>query len=349
MIYFDVTKSSGARHRSGLTRVSARIREELGARAVAVVWRGGWRDAASDVLVHPGQTDWVLTPELFSEAERPGFWEFLNQRGCRSAAIFHDAIPLKFPQTTWPQSVARHPEYMKMLSRFERVFAVSGASRRELVEFWRWQGAEVRAEVDTLALGADFLRGAVDPSPREAGSPDTVPLLLSVGIIEPRKNQMLLADVAEALVREGVSFQLEIVGRVNPRFGIPIEGRLRRLAGRHPCIRLNTTADDALVARLWRRARASVFPTLSEGCGLPLIESLWMGVPCVCSDLPVLRENGGAGGCEFIATDDRVAWTAGLRRVLTDDNYADQLRQAAIARVVPTWRQAADQLCSRLT
>ena len=33
MIYFDVTKASGAAHRSGLTRVSARLLEELGTAA----------------------------------------------------------------------------------------------------------------------------------------------------------------------------------------------------------------------------------------------------------------------------------------------------------------------------
>jgi len=347
MIYFDVTKSGGALHRSGLTRVSARIREELGPRATAVIWNAGWREAAHGSAISFTPTDWLLTPELFSEEERPGFWAFLQAPGCRVAAIFHDAIPLKFPHITWPQSVARHPEYMKMLARFDRVFAVSEASRSELIGFWKWQGGAVRAEVETLQLGADFLGGKKEEAPRAVEASD-VPLLLSIGIIEPRKNQTLLADVAEVLIREGVSFELDLVGRVNPHFGRPIEGRLRQLASRYPCIRFHTTADDALVAQLWGRARASVFPTLTEGCGLPLLESLGMGVPCLCSDLPVLRENGEGGGCEFVAPDDRVAWTAALRRILTDDAYAAQLRSAAAARVVPTWRQTAERLHARL-
>lgn len=347
MIYFDVTKSAGARHRSGLTRVSARIREELGARTTAVIWRGGWLESATQAPVRVKESDWLVTPELFSEEERPGFWAFLRSPGCRLAAIFHDAIPLKFPHITWPQSVVRHPEYMKMLAGFDRVFAVSEASRTELLGFWKWQGAEVRAEVERLQLGADFLPTA-GAKPERMAEPEGVPLLLSIGIIEPRKNQALLADVAEVLAREGVSFELDIVGRVNPHFGAPIEGRLRQLASRYPSIRFHTTADDDQVAKFWQTARASVFPTLMEGCGLPLLESLGRGVPCLCSDLPVLRENGEGGGCEFVSVDDRVAWTAALHRVLTDDAYAAQLRRAAAARVVPTWRQTADQLCARL-
>ena len=41
MIYFDVTKSGAARHQSGLMRVNARLRDELGPAAAPVAWVGG--------------------------------------------------------------------------------------------------------------------------------------------------------------------------------------------------------------------------------------------------------------------------------------------------------------------
>ena len=44
---------------------------------------------------------------------------------------------------------------MKLLSRFDRVWAVSGASRDELLGFWKWQGIADPPPVDVLALGAD--------------------------------------------------------------------------------------------------------------------------------------------------------------------------------------------------
>src|SRR5437016_3466757 len=134
MIFFDATKTGAAGHRSGLTRVSRRLREELGDRATEVRW------PALPPAMGPG--DWFLTTELFSEEERPGISAWLEKPVVRRAAVFHDAIPLKFPHITWPQSVARHPGYMKLLARFDRIWAVSAASRRELVDFWRWQGVE---------------------------------------------------------------------------------------------------------------------------------------------------------------------------------------------------------------
>lgn len=346
MIYFDVTRSAAANHRSGLTRVGGRLRAELGEAATGVAWRErSWREAESGRPVTLMRADWLLTPELFCEAERPGWWDFLRAKPCRLAAIFHDAIPLKLPHITWPQSVSRHPEYMKMLAGFDRVFAVSAASGGELVEFWRWQGAEPRAEVETLALGADFQTGARAVKPPGGGCAPV--RLLCVGILEPRKNQGFLLEVCDALWAEGVSFELHLVGRVNPHFGRPLEARLKAQRKIRPQLKYHAAADDRVVAELYRGATATVFPTIAEGCGLPLLESLWLGTPCFCSDLPVLRENAD-GGCVPLAMNDLAAWKTALRRAATDPAWIATLQMEAARRALPTWAETAAMLRRRL-
>jgi glycosyltransferase involved in cell wall biosynthesis len=341
MIFFDVTKAGTAGHRSGLMRVSGRLADGLGSSAMEVRWPAWDRTVRAE--------DWFFTSELFSEEERPGLTEFLQARACRLAAIFHDAIPLKHPHVTWPQSVARHPGYMKLLACFDRVWAVSEASRRDLVEFWRWQSLEKMPPVEVLALGADF-----DSSPRmvRPAQPSSVgaqpPQLLCVGILEPRKNQAFLLEVCEALWHDGLTFELHVVGRVNPHFGAPLEAWIKSLRKRSPHLHYHAAASDAEVIRLYATARASVFPTIAEGCGLPLLESLWRGVPCVCSDLPVLCENADAGGCLAVAVNDRVAWTAALRRVLTDDALHVRLVSEAMTRPLPTWHEAAQTILRAL-
>jgi glycosyltransferase involved in cell wall biosynthesis len=334
MIFLDVTKSANARHRSGLMRVGTRLGQNFGLAAAGVVWPE-W-----DRAVKRG--DWFLTPELFCESERPGFTAFLKARPCRFAAIFHDAIPLKYPHITWPQSVARHPEYLKLLSYFDRVWAVSEASRQELLGFWRWQGVENVPPVDVLALGADFASAPRTTASTTTSSP--APRLLCVGILEPRKNQLFLLDVCESLWAEGLKFELHVVGRVNPHFGAPILDRIKVVRRKHRGLHYHAAASDAEVVELYASARASVFPTIAEGCGLPLLESLWMGVPCVCSDLPVLRENADGGGCVAVAVNDREAWKSALRRVLTDENFNARLVGEATTRVLPTWAEAAQTI-----
>ena len=346
MIYFDVTKAAESGHRSGLQRVSARLGEALGTAATPVTWDEGLRDARKLERVKPAPGDWFLTAEVFSGDERPGFGEFIRSGRVRTAAIFHDAIPLKFPHITWPQSVARHPGYLKFLAAYDRVWAVSEASRSELTGFWRWQGLEKTPPVGVLALGADF-NGAARVTRRDVPA-GAKPKLLCVGILEPRKNQALLLDVGEELWAEGLKFELHLVGRVNPQFGAPLVARIKALQQKFPGLRYHDAASDDEVARLYASARASVFPTIAEGCGLPLLESLWQGVPCVCSDLPVLRENADGGGCLPVAVNDRAAWKDALRRVLTDEALSGRLGREAEVRTLPTWAAAAAALRAEL-
>lgn len=347
MIYFDVTKMSAAKHRSGLMRVSGRLRDELGASVQEVVWRERvWHHAGvrgSRVALKP--EDWVLTVELFCEAERPGFWEFLRKKPCRMAGVFHDAIPISHPHITWPQSVARHPEYVKMLAAFDRVFAISRASAEVLTGFWAWQGAERRAEIKPIQLGADFLKGARPEPGKTVGARAS---FLTVGILEPRKNQAFLLEVCEALWSDGLEFELHVVGRVNPHFGKPVVEKIAALRKRGRRVTHHEGVSDDVLLTLYREARATVFPTIAEGCGLPVLESLWLGVPCVCSDLPVLSENADGGGCVAVRMNDRAAWVNALKRAITDDAWCAGLRAEAAARVLPTWGETAEGLRSAL-
>lgn len=349
MIYYDTTKMGAAKHRSGLTRLTSRIMEELGGLVTPVAWDGRQRTFAAGKKREPvrfSADDWLLTVEQFCEAERPGFSAFVQNPPCRLAAMFHDAIPVKFPHITWPQSVQRHPEYMKLLAGFDRCWAISEATKRDFEGFWRWQGTPQKARVDVVELGADFDGG--NRVQRDPLIPKARPSLLCVGIVEPRKNQSFLLDVAEELWRDGVDFELHIVGRVNPHFGKPIQARMRALRKRTGHFHFHEAAGDRELGRLYAEARAVVFPTIAEGCGLPLLEALWRGVPCVCSDLPVLRENAAGGGCLAAKVNDAADWTAKLRTVLTDEAECRRLQAEAMARPLPRWADTAQTLRSAL-
>lgn len=344
MIYYDVTKMAGKAARSGLTRLSGRLQQELEDSVVRVSWDTrlrAWVRSPDRSRVAFASDDWLMTVELFSESERPGIRGFLENPPCRLAALFYDAIPVRFPHITWPQSVARHPEYMKLLSRFDRLWAISEATRRDFLGFWKWQGATPRGTVEVVTLGADFDGSQRETSASRDSTNSRQPSLLCVGIIEPRKNQSFLLDVATVLWRSGVDFELHVVGRVNPHFGRPIERRMRTLARHERRFRFHAAASDATLGDLYSEASAVVFPTIAEGCGLPILESLWRGVPCVCSDLPVLRENADGGGCLTAAVDDPADWIAKLRRVLADSALQKQLRLEASTRPLPTWAHTA--------
>jgi glycosyltransferase involved in cell wall biosynthesis len=75
-----------------------------------------------------------------------------------------------------------------------------------------------------------------------------------------------------------------------------------------------------------------VFPSQAETFGLAAVEAASAGVPCVVTDLPVLREVlsfEGKPTALFVDASDDAAFSAAVSRILTDTTLTDELRQSA--------------------
>jgi glycosyltransferase involved in cell wall biosynthesis len=92
----------------------------------------------------------------------------------------------------------------------------------------------------------------------------------------------------------------------------------------------------AQLAELYRRAAALLVTSEAEGFGLPVVEALACGTPVFASDIPALREVGGAGA-EYCSVGDVPAWLRGLERALADPGRDRRLAQAARF----SWREHA--------
>jgi len=285
-----------------------------------------------------------MTVELFSEDERPGFSAWLRDCPCHTAALYYDAIPLRFPEFTWPHSVARHPGYMKLLAQFDRVMAISRASARELGDYWKWIGVHA-ASPRAIVLGAD---GWNRPRTTTVSNSSHHTDVVMIGILEPRKNQIAVLESAERLWAEGINFRLSLVGRVNPHFGRSIVARVRELRRAGQSVtHAPKMSDDELVA-LVSTARFLIMPSLAEGCGLPVLESLWAGVPVLATDIPPIRENADEGGCVLVPPSDEGRLTATMRELLHDDQRIADLKQEATTRPLPTWNETVHELIVHL-
>jgi len=345
-LFFDVTKSASARQVSGLIRVSERLRQEielkLGKDLISVVWNPSkhcFLAASNRTRLELSDSDNFITPEVFSSEDRPGYHEHLKNTGVKSAAIFHDAIPLKHPDITWPQSVARHPMYMRNLASYSHVFSVSKSSQQDLEAYWDWLKLSKRASLSTLALGADFF----DRSQLNwAHLPQELPLILNVGIIEPRKNQSQLLDVARDLWDEGLKFELHLAGRINPHFGKPIEKTIKQVRKAGYSVTLHTKQSDDLLLDLYSRAHFSVFNSIAEGFGLPVIESLWLGVPCISTSLPSLQGITFGRECQFVDSKDSLK--SSVRNWLTGPKELEAASMEAQRAVLPRWSDTAQTI-----
>ena len=170
-----------------------------------------------------------------------------------------------------------------------------------------------------------------------------LPLVLVVGSHEPRKNHLAVLHAAELSWREGIEFSLSFVG--GNSWGS--DSFSRRLADLQRAGRLVDSESRLSDGRLWsvyRLARFTVFPSLNEGFGLPVAESLAAGTPAITSNFGSMLEIAADGGALTVDPHDDHAIAAAMRTLLADDVVHEQLCAQARDRPVRTWDDYAREV-----
>lgn len=168
--------------------------------------------------------------------------------------------------------------------------------------------------------------------------------MLCVGSIEGRKNHLALLDAAESLWARGLRFELRLIGLAQPATGAAALARLAELrsAGR-PVIH-DGPADDATVAASYATCAFTVYPSIAEGFGLPVLESVAHGKPCVCSGRGALGEAAAGGGCLDLSTVTTTELAGAIGRLLAEPAALAELSAQACRRPIRTWRHHAAEL-----
>jgi glycosyltransferase involved in cell wall biosynthesis len=283
----------------------------------------------------------LLCPEVFSPSVAralPGLSATI--RGAR-VALFHDAIALKLPELTPPTTVARFPAYLLELLEFDGIAAVSEDSRVSLVEYWKWLGVKKPPPVCTMGLGI-LPRPAAHSGEKSPADPN--PIILTIGSIEGRKNHLALLDACDELWQSGEHFQLHLIGLANSKTGGAALARLRALQEAGRPIRYDGPVSDARVDEAYASCTFTVYPSLMEGFGLPVIESLAHGKPCVCSARGALGESARGGGCIALERMDPAMLASAIARLVHGPHEVATLSAQARARRFKTWAEYADEL-----
>lgn len=297
-------------------------------------------------VVVPWNTTYLLT-EVSAEVQRAARLRALGRFSVtRNVAICYDLIPVTSSETAFPGMTGVFAHYMSALKYFDRICTISEATAREY-DGWRVMlrasglvGPEVRPVLLPASVGESD--DAAIAAARERLLVGTMPLVLVVGSHEPRKNHLAILHAAELLWREGHRFSLSFIGGNSWRSEEFTE-RLETLQHAGRPVETISRADDELLWSAYRLARFTVFPSLNEGFGLPVAESLAVGTPVITSRFGSTLEIAESGGALLIDPREDDELTSAMRVLLTDDATLARLRSEALARPASTWdRYAAD-------
>jgi glycosyltransferase involved in cell wall biosynthesis len=207
--------------------------------------------------------------------------------------------------------------------------AISEAVKRAAVQDLRLPPDRITVIPRGVELGGASAPSAGDVAAvrRSLGWVDADPLILNVGRLVPQKGQRYLIEAMAAVVRRLPRARLAIAGegRIRPS----LEAQIRTL-GLAAVVQL--LGDRRDVPLLLAAADIFVFPSLSEGFGVALLEAMAAARPCVVSDLEVVREVAGPEAAVLVPPADAGGLAEALLAVAGDQERRRTLAAAALAR-----------------
>lgn len=306
--------------------------------------REKWGTAGTNEVVVP----WLGTHLVLELAADPARSKRIlamgKYSGTRVGMIGYDCIPMTNPGTVTGGMVAVFAGYLAACRHAYRIVAISEAAASEFLG-WKRMLAGVREEgpeiaVVTLPVVAEEPTEQAVAEVKDRLGVVSEPMVLVVGSHEPRKNHLAVLHAAETLWREGVRFTLVLAGAGAWRSEEFYEhvGELKR-AGR-PMESVRGLPDDLLWAA-YRAAHVTLFPSLNEGFGLPVAESLACGTPVITSDFGSTRDivspHGEPLGGLLVDPRDDYAIIDALRSVLTDAATYARLKSEVDQREFGDW------------
>ncbi len=266
------------------------------------------------LIIHFKKIDAVLEPAHFGP--------FNLSKRIKRITIIHDLTPILFPKLhRWHSQFLQKIFLKKILDKADLIIANSDNTANDIGKVYPQNAGKVKRIYPGIS---DIFKHTINCLTLEKYNIST-PYFLFVGTIEPRKNLLVLLDAFRIFMQANKKpFTLVIAGGI----GWKAESFFHALKT-HPYkdqIICTGFVDSADLPPLYSQATALIYPSLYEGFGLPIVESMSCGTPVITSDNSSLREAGGEITYYFNANDPEalsrhmmtISNDASIRNVLED-------------------------------
>ena len=287
-------------------------------------------------VTHINLTQRNVTTQIIREAKRLKI---------KISFIFYDDTPLR--RSELKKMRETHANYMRDIHEADFIFPISNYSKNNLLYFWKSHHIQPPASsvIKTIYLGNSFA------SYEQASSKTTQnceiqslesPFVLSVGSITEHKNQLTLisAFIKFKDKHPDCNLKLLLAGHVSNN----IEHRVYRVISKRHDIKLIESPSNETIVAAYQNCLFCVFPSLMEGFGLPIIESLYFNKPCITANFGAMAEISTGGGCLNVDTCSVEKLAEAVERLVFDQPFFERLKAEATIRVVEDGRAYAEKI-----
>ncbi|WP_041390378.1 glycosyltransferase family 4 protein [Polaromonas sp. JS666] len=258
----------------------------------------------------------------------------VKMNGTKNIYTLHDLVPLRLPYTTLDNKRRYYQLVKKICKSADHIVTVSETSKRDIVNLLGVDESRITNTYQAVTIPDKYKNKPVDIVRNEVEGTFGLQYknyLLFFGSIEPKKN---IGRMIEAYLGSGVETQLVIVGaqawKSEEELRLLYDDHIRSLVkvGAETRVRRRVVqleyAPFPLLVSLIRGAKAVLFPSIYEGFGLPVLESMLLGTPVVSSNvssIPEVTEDAAL----LIDPYDTRAMAEAIRAIDSNEGLRDEL------------------------
>jgi len=254
----------------------------------------------------------------------------IEKTNIKSVVTIHDLIIKTWPQTfPWIDRKIYDYKFASSCRRADKIIAISESTKNDIINFYKVDPNRIKVIYQTcderfkIALSKNYIQEIL----QKHNLPSNY--LLYVGSIIERKNLLQLLEAIRQLPKT-LSIPLVVIGKGSTYYKKVVEFiKQHRMETQ---VFFPKNVDTESLTAIYQGAEMLCYPSLYEGFGIPIIESLFSKTPVVTSNLSSLPEAAGPGA--YYADPNRAAdISEGIQKILTDSNYAQQLKTEGYAHV----------------
>lgn len=260
------------------------------------------RKRVSNKVATPAEREWVEFHKgdtvliMGMSWETPGIQDYLAKvrvhTQLKVVQVVYDLIICLYPHLHHPANIEPYTKNMvKVIKNSDLLLPISRSSDKDLRIFTKQQGLKLpKTKVIRLSDMSPSNKLIKPANPSKEIAKD---FIACIGTVEIRKNHTLLYYTYKLAVQKGISLpQLVIVGGRGW-----YTGDLQHLLDKDPEIQgkivLLSNIDDGGLQWIFQNCLFTVYPSMYEGWGLPVAESLASGTPCIASGTSSVPEIAG--------------------------------------------------------
>lgn len=284
------------------------------------VWRSNW--VKGDLFRHNIDIYHGLSHEIPLNIHRTQI---------KSVVTIHDLIHERYPhQYSKIDRRIYTQKFRYACDHADVVIAISEQTKQDIIEFYRIDASKIKVCYQSCneAFGKKVDEAEKQRVKDLYNLPDA--FFLSVGSVIERKNLLGICKAINA-IKHQIKIPLVVIGS-GGSYKESVQSYIQQndlnshiiFLSDNPITKSTASFQNASdFPAIYQQAKAMIYPSYSEGFGIPVLEALWSRIPVITSNISCLPEAGGEGAF-YVNPSKPEEIAEQMKKILSDKELVDK-------------------------